>query len=446
MKNADVKKKRQETTFKLYGVDNVFQDETVKNKIKETNLERYGVEYSSQRPDFLEISSTTCLERYGVPHQMKSDKVKNKRNSSLIKKYGDTTHQPISNKTDLTSDFIIKNFVDEDNFIVINDVLDYYSCGGNFWVKKIKPMLPEYVKVKQSKKFEQQNIIKFIQDLYNGVVIQDDRKVLNGLELDIYLPDIKFAIEYNGIPYHSYGISDFAPFDNVEQEDKNRHLNKTEKCEQLGITLFQIYEDEWRNKTKNDILKSMIANKLGKNEKIYARKCEVREIDSETYKKFCNINHLQGSSRASVKIGLYYLGDLVACMSFSKPRFNRNYEWELIRSCSKKYLTVVGGFSKLMNHFTNNYSGKIITYANRSYSSGEVYTKNGFLEIYNSPPNYKYLKLNSFNSVSRYEAQKHKLSSKLDHFDDSLTEKQNMINNGYRILWDSGNKVFEYRN
>lgn len=446
MKNADVKKKRQQTNVKLYGVDNVFQVEAVKNKIKETNLGRYGVEYSSQRPEFFEMTSATCLERYGVPHQMQSAEVQNKRNSTLVRKYGDATHQPISNKSDLTCDFIMKNFVDEDNFIVINDVLNYYSCSSNFWVTKIKPMLPEYVKVKQYKKFEQQVIIKFIQELYARSVIQDDRDTLNGLELDIFLPDIKLAIEYNGIPYHSYGISDFGPFNNIKHEDRDRHLTKTEKCEQLGITLFQIYEDEWKNDIKNDILRSMISNKLGKNKRTYARKCEVRELSSTTYRNFCEVNHLQGSARASVKIGLYHLEELVACMSFGKPRFNRNYEWELIRACSKKYLTVVGGFSKLLKQFTNKYSGDIITYANRSYSSGDVYVKNGFTELGNSPPNYKYLKLNSFDVVSRYEAQKHKLSNIIENFDNSLTEKQNMINNGYRILWDSGNKAFEYKN
>ena len=446
MKSDDIKKKQKDTNISTYGVNNVFQIDEIKQKSKRTMEEKYNVEYTFQSPILREKAKKTYMDNYGVDHPMKSYKIKKKKEMTLIEKYGSPTHQPIKNIENLNASFILKNFVDANNFISISDVTEYYSCCRNFWVTKIKPLLPDYVNVKPTSKTQQLEIIKYIQSIYDGNVIIDDRNVLDGLELDIIIPEKNIAIEYNGLIWHSYGKSDYSKFNNLCNENKNYHLNKTLMCETKNINLLHIYEDEWLNPIKKDIWKSIIHTKLGLNKKIYARNCIVKELENEEYRDFCDVNHVQGHTNAKIKIGLYYKEELVSIMSFSRARYNKKCDWELIRSCSKKYLTVIGGFQKLLKYFTNQYEGDIISYANRNHSMGNVYRKAGFLEVDASPPNYRYFKPNSMEFISRQSAQKHKLKSKLKFFKEEFTEKENLINNDYRIIWDSGNLVFVYRN
>jgi hypothetical protein len=186
----------------------------------------------------------------------------------------------------------------------------------------------------------------------------------------------------------------------------------------------------------------MIRSKLGLSKRIYARATEVREVGSVVAKQFLVLNHLQGESVSKVNLGLYYHGDLVAIMTFGKPRFNKNYEWELLRFCSLLDINVVGGASKLLKHFRNNYVGSVLSYANREHSSGKLYESLGFKLINESQPNYQWWKGNQM--LKRYTTQKHKLPKLLNEsFDSSKTESENMFSNGYRRIWDCGNLVYE---
>ena len=129
-------------------------------------------------------------------------------------------------------------------------------------------------------------------------------------------------------------------------------------------------------------------------------------------------------------------------MTFGKSRYNKNYTWELLRFCSLKGYNVVGGASKLLSHFRKQYSGSIISYANRRWSNGDLYRKLGFKMIGKTDPNYFYFKDGHTELFSRIAFQKHKLKSLLENFNPDLTEEQNMFNNNYRKIYDSGNLVF----
>ena len=128
-------------------------------------------------------------------------------------------------------------------------------------------------------------------------------------------------------------------------------------------------------------------------------------------------------------------------MTFSKSRFDKKYDFELIRYCNKLDLTTVGGASKLLKHFQRNHKGSIVSYANRRYSNGNLYRQLGFNYKSSSVPNYWYS--SGLNLLSRYECQKHKLKNVLKNFDESLSERDNMVNNGYYRIYDCGNDKFE---
>jgi hypothetical protein len=175
---------------------------------------------------------------------------------------------------------------------------------------------------------------------------------------------------------------------------------------------------------------------------IGARKCQLNKVSFEQSKLFLEKNHLQGFSRSSLNLGLYYENELVQIATFSKSRFNKNYEWELLRFCTKQNIQIVGGFSKLLNYFKQNYfPNSLISYADLRFSTGSVYIKNGFSLKEQSPPNYFYTKDHA-TLFSRLEFQKHKLKDILPIFDSNLTEWENMQLNGYDRIWDCGNLVF----
>lgn len=272
-------------------------------------------------------------------------------------------------------------------------------------------------------------IIEWLSSLGIINIIKGDKSVLEGKELDIYIPDYNLAIEYNGLYWHS----------ELRGRDKNYHLNKTLECEKHGINLLHIFEDEWVN--KQEIVKNIIRMKLGiVKHKIGARKCIIKEIESKDTQNFLEENHIQGYIPSKVNLGLYYQNSLISVLTFRKSRFNKQYDWEITRYVNKSGYSIMGGFSKLLKHFTENYPGSIITYSDKRLFDGQVYESNGFIRLKSSSPNYYYTK--GLDRQSRQQFQKHKLQEKLEIFDSEFTEVENMRANGWDRIWDCGNSIF----
>jgi hypothetical protein len=276
-------------------------------------------------------------------------------------------------------------------------------------------------------------------DWLSGLIpnLKKDRTVLNGSEIDIYSEEYKIGIEYDGVYWHNYEIV-----------GNNKMFLKRKVAYSKGVKLLNIFETEWLN--KKEIVKSLICSKFGiVNEKIFARKCEIREIDSRTCIDFLEDNHLQGRDNSKYKYGLFYNDDLVSVMTFGKRRISKSNEMELIRFCNKKYTTVIGGARKLFKHFIKTENpDKIISYANARISNGELYHKMGFTLKHHSDPNYWYYKPEAPHNIKlkhRSGYQKHRLSGILERFDSSKTEWENMRDHGYKKIYDCGNLVFEYK-
>ena len=216
------------------------------------------------------------------------------------------------------------------------------------------------------------------------------------------------------------------------------HQNKWKFFKDKDIPLIQIFENEWVN--KEDIVKSIILNKLGKSkEVIYARKCEIKEVDNKDTNKFLISNHLQDTCVSRIRIGLYYNNELAALATFGKNRFSKDDTYELLRYCNKINTNIVGGYNKLLSHFIKNYSNNIISYVDLRYFNASAYINFGFKIIDITSPNYFYFKNNSYILYNRINFQKHKLKDKLDVFDPLLSEIDNMRNNGYNRIFDAGN-------
>lgn len=275
---------------------------------------------------------------------------------------------------------------------------------------------------------QETDLVNFIQTIYPGWVVTNDRSVLDGKELDIVLPDINLAIEYNGAYWH--------------REDKvgeAYHLNKTEIANKEGYRLLHIFDWEWN--TKGEIVKSRIKSILNVfSTKIYARNTEVREIPFPY--DFLQDNHLQGAGTLTkYNFGLFHNNTLVAVMTFGIPRFNSEYNYELIRFCTLLDTKIIGGASKLLKAFQRKFSGSIISYSDRRWSEGGLYKQLGFIHKHNSRPNYKYIK--SSQMLSRYQCTKAALKDRFpEYWEESKSETQIMLEAGWNKVFDSGNGVW----
>ena len=272
---------------------------------------------------------------------------------------------------------------------------------------------------------------EFIKSL--GVVVSGNTKnIIKPHELDVYIPSHNLAIEFDGLYWHS-----------ELYRDKNYHLNKTLQCEKQGIRLIHIFEDEWLN--KQDIVKSRLKNILGlTKDKLYARKCEIKEISSQESRVFLDTNHLQGNVNSSIRLGLFYDNELVSLMTFGSLRKSMGQKpldgsYELLRFCNKLDTSVIGGADRLLKYFIKTYQPKeIISYADRRWSQGGLYNKLGFEFIHDSEPNYFYIIGKT--REHRFKYRKDVLIK--EGFDKNNTERQIMLDREIHRIYDCGTKKY----
>lgn len=288
---------------------------------------------------------------------------------------------------------------------------------------------------KQSK--EEIELLSFIKTIYQGEIQTNVRNIIPKGEIDIYLPDLNIGIEYNGLYWHS----------ERSKKSKYYHLDKMKKSQTVGIRLIQIFSDEWLN--KKDIVKSKLQSIISSNKssKIFARKCIIKEISPKDKNDFLNKYHLQGEDRSQIKLGLFYNNILSGVITFSKPRIslggnsNQNNIYELSRYATSSY--IVGGLSKLIKYFKNNYNlSQIYSYSDNRWtdSNNNMYIKSGFIITKQSNPNYYYTK-NYLTRIHRYNFNKFKLKQMGADVVNN-TEFEIMEKLGYSRIWDCGSTKY----
>ncbi len=316
---------------------------------------------------------------------------------------------------------------------LINDCLNNpnKTAGGYHWCTDLSVFdgVELFYPSKVSSSYEH-DLLSYINSLGSYYIIKNDRSVLNGKELDLYIPEKKLAIEFNGDYWHS----------EIKKKDTNYHQRKTLKCMQKGINLIQIFEFDWIN--NSEIYKNLICTKLGvlKN-RVYARKCNIKEIDHKKFNEFLTKYHLQGETKTKYRLGLYYSGELLAVMGFNPYR---DY-YILNRFCLKSGVSVVGGAGKLLSYFEKKISPlKIVSYADLKHSLGNLYEKLGFHRQTINKPIYYHVKGREV--LKRYGTSHRQLKIKKNfNYDENLTEFENMDRNGYLRIWTVGTITYVKR-
>lgn len=283
---------------------------------------------------------------------------------------------------------------------------------------------------------------EYVQSIYFGEIVFNSREIIKPKELDIYLPELHLAIEYNGLFWHS----DY-------KRDNNYHLQKTIDCEEKQIQLIHIFEDEWLD--KKEIVKSRIANIIGITKyKVFARKCSVRQLTIKEEKNFMNNNHLQGYIASTICYGLIYNYNgkevILSCMCFGDLRKNLGSDkedsvYEMYRFCNQLNFNIVGGASKLLKHFLKQIKPiQVISYADKRWSTGNLYKQLGFEYKSTSKPNYFYVD-NKGIRYNRYSFRKDILVSKYDA-DSNKTENQITYEMGLSKIYDCGTLKYIFNN
>jgi hypothetical protein len=286
----------------------------------------------------------------------------------------------------------------------------------------------------------ERNIKSFFSD--QGIQIEKNNSLIAPYELNNYLPDFNFAVEYNGLYWHS----------EENKFDVNYHYKKTLACREKGIQLIHIFEDEWS--TKEAICRSILSGMIGKSEhKVAGRKCSVVELTNKQMRPFLEKNHLQGYATAAVNLALVYENKIVSIMTFGKPRYNKKVEWELLRLATAINTNVMGGASKLWSYFISKYNPtSIVSYCDNRWFNGNIYLKLGFKLKDSGRPIYWYTDGYRRWHRSRY-TKKLCVKKALLMEGQTLTEKQlnNMLERtitsdvlGLFRIWDCGQSVWVY--
>lgn len=396
-------------------------------KSKKTNLAKYGVVSPLANKEILAKRKNTNLKKYGAEEVLSaSSKVRSVITNDIA---ANKVFSRIETFANIVPNFSVDEFSGADNYYQWTCV----ACNTQFSASLNDGNIPRCTRCNpRTSSAGEHEMRKYVESLIDEEVIQ--RHKINKMEIDIFIPSKSIGFEFNGIYWHS------------EQRgtSKDYHLVKKQKCAELGITLLQFWDYQWYS--KKEIVKSIIANSLGKTSKIFARKCSIKELTEKESSNFLNANHLSGNANGAVlRLGLIYNNTLVAVSTFCKPRFGKSdgSSLEILRFANKINYSVVGGANKLLRAAINKIAPEtVISFCDEMCFSGNVYKSLGFTKVDSGKPAAWYF---SSDGVLKHRTtyQKKKLLKLLGLKSSELTEwelaKQLKLNR----VWDCGNSKWK---
>ena len=410
-------------------------EKEIQKKKEETNLKNIGYKCHLQDPEFRKTITEKYFKINGVYHWAQTEEGK-----KYLRDVGLKRHD--KNRTKILEALNIELCDPE----YINSHYDHIwlckVCNNKFktcWNNIQQGYLcPTCFPRNGGTSIAETEIFNFIQAILpNELILKNNKNIIYPYELDIFIPSRNFAIEHNGLLWHSNDI-------NHDRVDKFYHLTKTNMCKKNNIKLLHIFEDEWLY--KKEIVKNRIGHILGINNstRIHGRDCIIKEIETPIKNQFLNLFHIQGLDISTINLGAFYNDQLVAVMTFSHGNISKGSRriegmWELNRFCTDYNYHIPGIAKKLLVYFQRNYDWKkIYSYADLRWSDGNLYNKLGFNLDYYTQPNYWYIK--GYNRIHRFNLRKRPDEPK------DISEKLLRLKEGYRILYDCGSLKFSIIN
>lgn len=254
---------------------------------------------------------------------------------------------------------------------------------------------------------------------------RNNRTIIKPKELDLYIPSLKIAIEYNGVYYHSSGFK--------EPDD---HYEKFLLARALGVKLIHIWEDDWLDHPER--VKHLLRHKLGVGgASIGARTLQVIKLAPSQASAFLNAYHMQGvGAGAQEHYGLADGSGIKCVLSINITKKSDIYIVRYASSCP-----VPGGFSKLLAHVRNLHSDMSVwTHSHYDISDGNLYSSNGFVLEKEYMQEYSYVKYGGSRRESRRNYQKKSFQERSDlKWEPGMTETQLAALNRLLTVHTSGN-------
>ena len=442
------KESRKKTCLERYGASCAMNSEENKSKrnyskmdyskAKNTLIQHFGSLENAYKSKQIKYEKT-CMEKYGVKNAMQNKSISKKSHQKRKDNNNGEIPSTISLKrreryAEQRNKILENNnitWLDRDNFSVTRNlsgnIFYHFKCNicGNEFIAEMHSNEPK-CKVCNPNIFSgrsnvEKEMANYIKSIYAGEILENDRTLLNGKELDVYIPDLKIAFEMNGYYFHGYknntpmSVSDF----------KNKVEEKRLLCKEKDVRLINIDDVDWNDRP--DVFKRFIDDCVLPRKRIFARQCEVKNIDTKTAKIFCETYHVNGFRGGNTKLGLFFKDELVAVAIFGKHSV---YENECIRLCYKTSYTVVGGWEKLQKHFGK----KFLHYVNLKYFSGENKTGCGYRMVFNK------------RVIGRRSLTKDKLKLIFSDYDDNISDFRNCLDHGFVAIFDCGNDIRLYNN
>lgn len=363
------------------------EKDKIKEKIRATKLKRYGDEHyiaadkisavkrkrSQEDPDYYKKISNksikTCMERYGVTHYSKTPEAKERN----LQKYNSLSPERKKEIVELSKQTMINRYGKDYSKMRAKKAAE--TCMKKYGMKSI--LLP------QTRHSNRANKSK-INESFAKTLETNNIKFEREFGLIRYAYDFKIdntLIELNPTPTH---FSTNTTLWKYQPKAEDYHYNKTLTAVENGYRCIHVWD--WDNIEK--VLDIFREKKI-----LYARNLTIGEVSKEETDVFLDLYHLQNSCNGqSVRLGLYLGTELVEIMTFGKPRYNKKYEWELLRLCSKKEYSIVGGAERLFKYFIEKYNPvSIVSYCDNSKFTGDVYKRLGMeLKLYGKPSKHWY--------------------------------------------------------
>lgn len=472
-KLLEAQKKREKTNIKRYGVPIPLKNDKSILKLKATNTERYGTDNVIRVKRFRRKQRETTMKRYGGYNYTDSELV---RAESIKEVFTPTSYVYSPNEvitlvkgnhsgkmsdklTQLVNKYLKDNKKSKITLLELSDKIlgvPYSYLNG---LKENSIRVDENSSLYTSRRGMESELGDYLSTFNYKVLTNKLYKELDNKQLDFYIPELKIAFEFNGSYYH-------ATLGTTRGVSGNYHLEKTIKArENMGVTIFHVWESDWLDPIRKKIVKSQIAYKMHDKKivKIPARKTEVRVITAKQAEDFFSNNHIQGGQGTAGKerFGLFYENRLVAAMTFGK-RYTGTHYWELLRFANEINTTVVGGASKLLSYFEKGHKGQpIMSYANNDFgfsSAKSMYTKLGFSYIKTTVPGYHWVNSKDNTVINRQKVMPKNLLLFTENkrkppfigatkdfrvINPNETENEYMLRNGYLKVFNAGNDLYE---
>lgn len=455
-----VKEKRKQTCLKHYGVEVPMQSNEIKKKCEQTCLKHYGTKTPLNSKEIRDKIHQTNLERYGVEEILSSKEIQEKYKQTNLEKYGDENvwGKNSSKRAEIRQTNLKRYGVEEvlsskeirDKIHQTN--LERYGAKNPWQSSEIIRKSRENAKKTNLERYGVEyfcqhekcykasgyRISKINRDFY-------DKLIKNGLnaELEYIIENSGFdlkvedtLIEINPTYTHNSTFGATIRGSKKLATPIDYHLNKTLFANKHNFHCMHIFD--WDDKDK-------IVEMLKSKQKIYARQTEIKQISKKLAKQFLNKYHLQSSTQTCrYAYGLFFNDELVQVMTFGKPRYNKSYEYELLRLCTKPCVEIVGGASKLLKHFEEDLKpSSIISYCDLAKFSGKVYEQLNFNLCGISKPSKHWYNMQTKRHITDNLLRQRGFDQLHNtNYGKGTSNEQLMIEHGYVEIYDVGQATY----